>query len=86
MKILKSRLLEIESEKQAREAEAERGAKHKIQFGGGHIRNYFLHPRKQVKDARTGHETGNAERVLDGDLQDFIEVYLRSQATAAVKE
>ncbi len=80
LKVLKSRLIEMQREKQAAEAEAERGQKHKIQFGGGHIRNYFLHPRRQVKDARTGFETGNADRVLDGDLQDFIEVYLRSQA------
>ena len=85
LKVLKSRLIEIEHAKQAKDAEAERGAKHKIQFGGGHIRNYFLHPRKQVKDARTGFETGNAERVLDGDLQDFIEVYLRAQAAESVK-
>jgi peptide chain release factor 2 len=77
--------MEAEREKLAKEAEAERGSKHKIQFGGGHIRNYFLHPRKQVKDARTGYETGNAERVLDGDLQDFIEVYLRSKAAEAAK-
>ncbi len=85
MKILKSRLVKMEHEKLAAEAEAERGKKLKIQFGGGHIRNYFLHPRKQVKDARTGHETGNADRVLDGDLQDFIDVYLRSQVAGAGK-
>ncbi len=82
LKILKSRLVKMEREKQAIAAEQERGKKHKIQFGGGHIRNYFLHPRKQVKDMRTGHETGNADRVLDGDLQDFIERYLREQAGA----
>jgi len=85
LKILKSRLIEQEHEKQAEAAEAERGKKHKIQFGGGHIRNYFLHPRKQVKDMRTGHETGNADRVLDGDLQDFIEGCLRAQVGEAVK-
>jgi len=82
MKILKSRLVELEHEKQAAFAESERGKKHKIQFGGGHIRNYFLHPRRQVKDARTGYETGNADRVLDGDIQDFIDVYLRSMVKA----
>jgi len=82
MKILKSRLVELDHEKQAAAAEAERGKKHKIQFGGGHIRNYFLHPRRQVKDARTGYETGNADRVLDGDIQDFIDVYLRSMVKA----
>jgi len=80
LKILKSRLVEQEKEKLAAEAGAERDKKHKIQFGGGHIRNYFLHPRKQVKDGRTGHETGNADKVLDGDIQDFIDVYLRYMA------
>ncbi|MCX6647326.1 MAG: peptide chain release factor 2 [bacterium] len=85
LKILKSRLVEMEHEKQAKASEAERGTKLKIQFGGGHIRNYFLHPRKQVKDARTGYETGNADRVLDGDLQDFIDVYLRAQVSEAGK-
>ena len=82
LKILKSRLVELDQEKQAKASLAERGSKHKIQFGGGHIRNYFLHPRKQVKDARTGYETGNAERVLDGDIQEFIDMYLRSQVSA----
>jgi peptide chain release factor 2 len=85
MKVLKSRLAKMEREKLRAALEVERGQKHKIQFGGGHIRNYFLHPRRQVKDARTGHETGNAERVLDGDIQDFIEVYLRAQAAGTVR-
>ena len=85
MKVLKSRLVEAEREKLRAALDVERGQKHKIQFGGGHIRNYFLHPRRQVKDARTGHETGNAERVLDGDIQDFIEVCLRSQASGPTK-
>jgi len=85
LKILQSRLVELDRRKQAADAEAERGKKHKIQFGGGHIRNYFLHPRKQVKDMRTGYETGNADRVLDGDIQDFIDVYLRAHASGSVK-
>jgi peptide chain release factor 2 len=85
LKILKSKLVRAEKERQLAAMEAERGQKHKIQFGGAHIRNYFLHPRRQVKDARTGHETGNADRVLDGDLQDFIEVYLRSRASGRVE-
>ncbi len=85
LKILQSRLVELDRQKQAADAEAERGKKHKIQFGGGHIRNYFLHPRKQVKDMRTGYETGNADRVLDGDIQDFIDVYLRAHASGSVK-
>jgi len=85
LKILKSRLVDLERDKLAAQAEAERGKKHKIQFGGGHIRNYFLHPRKQVKDMRTGYETGNAERVLDGDMQDFIDLYLREMVAQTAK-
>jgi peptide chain release factor 2 len=85
MKVLMSRLVKMEHEKQRVALETERGLKHKIQFGGGHIRNYFLHPRRQVKDSRTGYETGNAERVLDGDIQDFIETYLRAQAAGTAK-
>ena len=85
LKVLKSRLADLEKNKLKATLEAERDSKQKIQFGGGHIRNYFLHPRRQVKDARTGYETGNAERVLDGDIQDFIEVYLRAQAAGTIK-
>jgi peptide chain release factor 2 len=45
---------------------------------GNQIRSYVLHPYKMVKDLRTGYETGNAEAVLDGGLDGFIETYLRS--------
>jgi len=43
---------------------------------GSQIRNYVLHPYQMVKDLRTGHETGNSQAVLDGDLDDFVHEYL----------
>jgi peptide chain release factor 2 len=77
MKILRVRLYELEREKQ--EAEQARLKGQHVEAGwGNQIRSYVLHPYKMVKDLRTGHETGNAEAVLDGGLDDFIETYLRS--------
>lgn len=77
MKILRSRLFDLEREKQ--EAEQARLKGKHIEAGwGNQIRSYVLQPYKMVKDLRTGHETGNAEAVLDGGLDDFIESYLRS--------
>ena len=46
---------------------------------GSQIRSYVLHPYKMVKDLRTGHETSNTEAVLDGDLDPFVEAWLRWQ-------
>ena len=78
MKILKSRLYQMELEKkQAREAEM-RGKFVKPGFGT-RIRNYVLHPYQMVKDERTGYETGNANAVLDGNLDPFIDAWLKMQ-------
>ncbi len=78
MKILKSRLYQMELEKkQAREAEM-RGKFVKPGFGT-RIRNYVLHPYQMVKDERTGYETGNANAVLDGNLDPFIDAWLEMQ-------
>ena len=49
--------------------------KKKIEWGS-QIRNYVLHPYKLIKDVRTGHETGNVDAVLDGDLNEFLKSYL----------
>ncbi len=77
MKVLRARLFDLEQEKQ--EAEQSRLKGKHIEAGwGNQIRSYVLHPYKMVKDLRTGHETGNAEAVLDGGLDGFIEAYLRS--------
>jgi len=76
-KILRARLLERELEK--REEEKARLKGKRIDAGwGNQIRSYVLHPYRMVKDHRTGYETRNAEAVLDGGLDDFIDAYLRS--------
>jgi len=62
------------------EVAAKRGQKSKIGFGGENVRHYVLHPEQYVKDARTGHLEGNAQSVLDGDLQPFIDAELRRRA------
>lgn len=75
MKVLKSRLYEKELEKRRAEKEAVEATKKKIEWGS-QIRSYVLHPYKMVKDHRTGMEVGNAEGVLDGDLEGLIQAYL----------
>ena len=78
LRILTSRLLELELEKRAEERARLKGER--IAAGwGNQIRSYVLHPYKMVKDHRTNHETSNAEAVLDGDLDSFITAYLRSR-------
>ncbi len=77
IRILKSKLYQIEYEKRmAIQREAE-GKKRKIEWGS-QIRSYVLHPYKMVKDHRTSTETSNVSAVLDGDLDDFIKSYLMS--------
>ena len=79
MKILRARLYELEKEKQ-REKVAEMDKAKKDIAWGSQIRSYVLHPYRLVKDHRTGLEVGNADAVLDGDLDQFIEAYLQAQA------
>ena len=77
LRILQSRLLELQLEKMAEERAKLKGKR--IDAGwGNQIRSYVLHPYKMVKDHRTGYETSNSEAVLDGELDDFITAYLRS--------
>ncbi|MEX2595301.1 MAG: peptide chain release factor 2 [Salibacteraceae bacterium] len=75
IQLLKSRLYEIElEEKRAKQAEIE-ASKMKIEWGS-QIRNYVLHPYKMVKDVRTNTETSDADAVLNGDIDKFLEAYL----------
>jgi len=77
MKVLRARLYDLEIQRQAAEMAQLRGEN--VDAGwGNQIRSYVLHPYKMVKDLRTDHETGNAEAVLDGRLDEFIKAYLRS--------
>ncbi len=75
MKILRSRLYELELEKQKEKMEIFHKTKKDIAWGS-QIRSYVLHPYRMVKDHRTGIEVGNADGVLDGDINKFIQAYL----------
>jgi peptide chain release factor 2 len=77
MKMLKAKLYELEEEKRRNEADALRGAKTEMGWGN-QIRSYVLHPYQMVKDLRTNIETGNTAAVLDGDLDQFVEGWLKS--------
>lgn len=76
MKVLRSRLYDLEMSKR-REKEAELEASKKDIAWGAQIRSYVLHPYKLVKDHRNDFESSQAEKVLEGDLDDFIDAYLR---------
>jgi peptide chain release factor 2 len=78
MKMLRARLYDLEMKKRA-EAEAIRSGLKKDIAWGSQIRSYVLHPYRMVKDHRTSLEVGNADRVLDGDLDPFIEAWLTQQ-------
>lgn len=77
MKILRARLLELKQAEKEEERAVLRGEYTKAEWGS-QIRSYVLHPYQMVKDHRTDHETGNTQAVLDGDLDEFMEAYLRS--------
>jgi peptide chain release factor 2 len=81
MRVLRARLFELEREKREREIASIGGEKADIEWGS-QIRSYVLHPYKLVKDHRTGEETANVERVLDGYLDAFIYAFLKSRAAA----
>jgi peptide chain release factor 2 len=77
MKVLRARLLELQMEEREDEQARLKG-EHVSAEWGNQIRSYVMHPYSLVKDHRTGHERGNVEAVLNGDIDDFIEAYLRS--------
>ncbi|MBI1984302.1 MAG: peptide chain release factor 2 [Acidobacteria bacterium] len=82
MKILRSKLYELELLKRREASQKLEDAKMEIGFGS-QIRSYVLHPYRMVKDTRTKFEVGDAERVLDGDLDPFIKAYLLSRRAVA---
>ena len=77
MNILRARLLELKTAEKDEERAILRGEYTKAEWGS-QIRSYVLHPYQMVKDHRTDHGTGNAQAVLDGDLNGFMEAYLKS--------
>jgi len=79
MKVLKAKLYEHERQKHDEKMQAFHSTKKDIEWGN-QIRSYVLQPYQLIKDTRTGHETGNVQAVLDGELQPFIESYLSQQA------
>ncbi|HEU5490896.1 MAG TPA: peptide chain release factor 2 [Gaiellaceae bacterium] len=83
LRILRSRLAEVEEEKREAELARERGAAQDIGFGS-QIRSYVLHPYQLVKDHRTDFEVGNIQSVLDGGLDGFVRAYLLAKAAGQV--
>jgi peptide chain release factor 2 len=79
LRILRSRLAELQEEQREAELARERGAAQDIGFGS-QIRSYVLHPYQLVKDHRTDFEVGNTQGVLDGDIDGFIRAYLLAKA------
>ena len=75
MQMLRSKLYDLELQKRQEVKDKIEGTKKKIEWGS-QIRNYVLHPYKLVKDARTSEEVGNAQAVLDGDIDPFIKAFL----------
>lgn len=85
MNILKAQLFDLEQRKQEEEMAALKGED--VDAGwGNQIRSYVLHPYKMVKDHRTNYEMGNAQSVLDGNLDGFIEAYLRQTIGESIVE
>ncbi len=85
MKVLRMRLYQLEVEKRKEDYQKIEGEKREIGFGS-QIRSYVLQPYQLVKDVRTGHEVGDPQRVLDGDLDGFIEAFLGAQAKKTADE
>jgi peptide chain release factor 2 len=79
MKLLRAKLYQLEVDKRKDEQTKIEGEKKEIGFGS-QIRSYVLQPYQMVKDLRTGHEVGDVQRILDGDLDEFVEAYLAQQA------
>jgi peptide chain release factor 2 len=79
MKLLRAKLYQLELDKRKEDQTKLEGEKREIGFGS-QIRSYVLQPYQMIKDLRTGHEVGDVQKVLDGDLSGFAEAYLAMQA------
>jgi peptide chain release factor 2 len=84
MKVLRAKLYDLELQKRAEELAAKEGEKKEIGWGS-QIRSYTLHPSQRVKDHRTNFEVGDADGVLDGAIDPFIEAWLKQQMTTEAK-
>jgi peptide chain release factor 2 len=82
MQLLRSRLIELEERKRSEEMAKQRGEVKDVAWGS-QIRSYVMHPYTMVKDHRTEHEVGDVQRVLDGDLDEFVRDYLNKTAAAS---
>jgi peptide chain release factor 2 len=82
MRVLRARLYQKALDERRAEEEKRVGDKKSIEWGS-QIRSYVLHPYRMVKDHRTGHETGDTDRILDGGLTPFIEAYLKSSVDSS---
>jgi len=82
--ILRARLAELRRRQREEEMAKIRGEQKQVAFGS-QIRSYVLHPYRQVKDARTGVETSSVEQVLDGDIDMFIEAYLKARRSGQLE-
>ncbi len=80
MKMLRSRLYELEREKREEDAESRAGEKRDVSWGN-QIRSYVFHPYKMVKDLRTGFETSDPESIMNGELDDMVKSYLKGVAS-----
>jgi len=80
-KMLRAQLARLEEAKREEEEALKYQNRPRVGFGS-QIRNYFQHPDQRVKDARTGHLIGDFGRVLDGDIQPFLDAYLRWKVKA----
>ena len=78
LRVLKSRLYQLEIEEQEKKIAQIKGVQSANEWGS-QIRSYVMHPYSLVKDVRTGYETSQVQSVLDGDLDEFIFAYLKSQ-------
>src|SRR5690606_19288985 len=85
LKVLKSRLMQLEIKRKQEEREKAMGVKMEIGWGS-QIRSYVLHPYQMVKDHRTGCSTSSTDKVLDGELEDFILSYLQWDGQPAEEE